>query len=75
MLNDRDLILECPCGHQWIERVNLPMQINAFLSRAKGWLVCPSCGAKSTKARPILLLTGERYQQAAAAILGAADAC
>lgn len=36
----------CECGHEWEEEVYLPMQVDAFLARARGWSVCPRCGGK-----------------------------
>ncbi len=59
-LNGR-MILKCPkCGHQWLEKVNLPMDIGAFIARAKGFEVCPQCGNK----KGALMLTGERFREA-----------
>lgn len=66
-------ILECgKCGHQWVETTLLPMRAEAFLARAKGWLVCPSCANSDTKRSKhhIFLLTGDRYQTAALKLLG-----
>ena len=34
------------CSHEWEEEVTLPMQVDGFLARGKGWCVCPRCGGK-----------------------------
>ena len=34
------------CGHEWEEEIFLPMQVDAFLARSRGWSVCPRCGGK-----------------------------
>lgn len=55
-------VLECPCGHQWIEKAQLPMSINAFVARMKSWSVCPKCGRK----KKVVLLMGKKYREALA---------
>jgi len=42
------------CQHQFTEYINLPMRVEAFLSRLKGWEVCPNCGANGSN----ILMTG-----------------
>lgn len=67
--HEAKVILECGrCQHQWVEMVVLPMRVEAFLARTKGWLVCPNCANKQK--RTIFLLGGERYQEAAGRLLG-----
>jgi len=34
------------CNHEWDEVVTLPMPVEAFLARGKGWRVCPNCTSK-----------------------------
>lgn len=47
--------LKCKkCQHQFTEYVDLPMRVEAFLARAKGWGVCPQCGATGSN----ILMTG-----------------
>lgn len=58
-MKDSITILECKCGYQWEEKLKLPMRMEAFVSRLKGWMSCPVCNGKK-----ILLLTGEKYQEA-----------
>lgn len=33
------------CRHEWQERVELPMDVGAFLARARAWGKCPNCGS------------------------------
>lgn len=48
--------LKCKkCQHQFTEYVDLPMRVEAFLARAKGWLVCPNCAANGSN---ILMVGG-----------------
>ena len=54
------IILECKCGYRWVERLALPMIIQAAIVRMKGWNVCPKCGLS----KDIAMLTGEKYHQA-----------
>ena len=62
-------ILECgKCKHQWVETTLLPMRVEAFLARAKGWQCCPNCANK--RKGTIFLLFGERYFAAAQKLLG-----
>jgi len=66
-------ILECgKCGHQWVETTILPMRVEAFLARTKGWGVCPNCANSDTKRSKyhVYLLTGEKYRAAALKLLG-----
>lgn len=59
-LNGR-MILECPkCKHRWLETVNLPMEVGAFIARARGFKVCPQCGNK----KGTLMLIGEKFREA-----------
>jgi hypothetical protein len=42
------MILECPkCQCTWLERAQLPMSLDAFLSRTKAWAICPVCGVNN----------------------------
>lgn len=55
------LILECPqCHLKWMERAQLPMSVEAFLARAKGYGICPVCG----KNHGTLMLTGSKFREA-----------
>ena len=55
------IILECPkCGHRWLEKVQLPMRVEAFVARAKGFGVCPSCANK----KGTVMLVGEKFREA-----------
>jgi predicted nucleic-acid-binding Zn-ribbon protein len=55
------MILQCPkCQHEWLEKAELPMLVDAWLARAKGWEVCPNCGNKKNT----LMLLGEKFKEA-----------
>lgn len=63
-IRGQDLVLQCSeCEHVWWEKVDLPMDLSAFLSRLKGAIVCPSCGRKG---RGTKILTGDRRRDAVA---------
>jgi hypothetical protein len=54
------MILECPkCHLKWMERTQLPMSVEAFLARAKGFNICPLCGHKGA-----LMLLGAKFREA-----------
>lgn len=55
------MILECPgCELKWMEKAQLPMLVEAFLARAKGYGICPVCG----KNNGTLMLTGTKFKEA-----------
>ncbi len=55
------MILQCPkCQHEWLEKAELPMLVDAWLARAKAWQVCPKCGNK----KGTLMLTGDKFRDA-----------
>lgn len=57
---DGTMILECPkCKLRWMERIQLPISVEAFLSRAKGYGICPVCG----KDNGTLMLTEHRFRE------------
>lgn len=61
MPESEHMILECSkCQHQWVEHIELPMEVGAFVARAKGFCVCPACGVD----KGVMMLVGERYRQA-----------
>ena len=53
-------ILQCPCGHEWAERLSLPMHLGAAVSRMKGMDCCPKCGRK----RKAVMLQGDAFKEA-----------
>lgn len=54
------MILECPkCKLKWMEKAQLPMSVEAFLARAKGYGVCPVCGTSNGT----LMLTGTKFKE------------
>lgn len=57
---DGRMILECPCGHRWLERTELPMIVEAWLARAKAFQVCPKCGNN----KKIMMLVGDMFREA-----------
>ena len=57
---DGRMILECPCGHRWLEKVKLPMRVDAFIARARGFRVCPVCGNN----KKIMMLIGDKFREA-----------
>lgn len=65
-IRESDLVLECPCGHIWWEKVDLPMDMDAFLDRVRGAERCPKCGQRPRKGskHPVYLLTGDRRHDA-----------
>jgi hypothetical protein len=55
------MILECPkCHLKWMERTQLPMSIEAFIARAKGFNVCPVCG----NSKGTMMMLGEKFKEA-----------
>lgn len=58
-------ILRCPDGHEWAERVMLPMNLTAFVSRSRGMDCCPRCA--KTKC---VMLHGKAYREAKSRVLG-----
>lgn len=34
------------CGHEWTERIELPMEVGAAIARIRGWGYCPKCGVQ-----------------------------
>jgi len=54
------LILECPCGHQWVEYFQMGVALGAFLSRLKGAGTCPACAND----KDVMILSGKRYREA-----------
>ena len=55
------LVLECQCGHKWVEYFQMGIAVTAFISRLKGASVCPKCGDR----KDVVLLTGKRYREVA----------
>ena len=42
-----EMPLRCnSCGHEWTEKIELPMEAKAALARMRGWEYCPKCGSK-----------------------------
>ena len=55
------LILECPkCQLKWMEKLNLPMAVQAAIGRMKSFEICPVCGHK----KDIMMLTEQRFRDA-----------
>lgn len=42
------LPFECPCGHKWREKYDLPMEMGAWLKQFRR-MQCPACGAAMRK--------------------------
>lgn len=61
-----DAVLECPAGHIFWEKFDLPMAAEAYIERLRGMQRCPTCGIKPRRnaKEGITLLLGERRQEA-----------
>jgi hypothetical protein len=69
LIRDSDVVLLCEkCGHLWWEKVDLPMRLEAFALRLKGFGICPECAYKPRRGakKTILLLQGDRRKEAVA---------
>ncbi len=54
-------ILECPkCKLKWMEKMVLPIAVEAFAARMKAQGICPVCG----KDHGSYMLTGQRFRDA-----------
>lgn len=54
------LIAQCPsCGHEWVERMQLPMNLTAAAMRIKAMSYCVKCGSHGA-----VMLTGEAFYEA-----------
>lgn len=55
------MVLECPkCQHQWVEKLDLPMEVGAAVARMKAASICPKCG----NGKGVMMLLGDRYRAA-----------
>lgn len=54
------------CGHKWVERLALPMIVEAFTARVAGASHCPKCGTSKNT----MMLTGECFRDAYKELLG-----
>jgi hypothetical protein len=54
------MILQCPsCQHEWVEQLQVPMNLTAAAMRMKAMSFCVKCGSHGA-----LLLTGAAYRDA-----------
>lgn len=57
----------CPkCKHEWVERLEMPIGLKAFLDRLDAWgKRCPECGNKPRKGsqQAIVLFTGPEHER------------
>lgn len=64
-IRQSDPVFECPNGHIYWEKIDLPMDLEAYTERLMGMLRCPECGIKPRrKAAGVLMLTGDRRREA-----------
>ncbi len=67
IIRSNDAVLECPAGHIFWEKFDLPMAMVAYVERLKGMLRCPRCGIKprrGAKGGGTKLLLGDHRREA-----------
>lgn len=65
-ISESDLVLGCPCGNIWWEKVDVPMHLQAFIDRVRAAERCPNCGYRARKGeeKAVRLLVGAVRQAA-----------
>jgi len=53
-------VFECPCGHNWAERLPVNLPVDAFIARLSAASVCPNCGGETDG--DVMILTGDRRE-------------
>ncbi|MFB6272164.1 MAG: hypothetical protein ABEL51_04620 [Salinibacter sp.] len=51
-------VFECPCGHNWTERLPVNLPVPAFVARMEAASVCPQCGGETEG--DVVILLGDR---------------